>query len=175
MAGDITLRPIETSDARALHQLLNEPELLGRRYLEKDREPLSLEQVEVLLEKWTKPEDETRLAIDDGEALVGITLMDPSWESLAPFVAVVVDPAHQRRGFGTAALDQLLQNLFGATPALAAMTWVDEWNEAGLAFAETYGFQEAGRARREGIRHGKYFASVGLDLTREEWEANHGN
>ena len=175
MAGALHLRPFETSDARALQQLLNASELLGRRYLDQDRHSLSLAQVEALLEKWTKPEDETRLAIDEGGVLIGITLVDPSWEPLAPFVAVVVDPAHQRRGLGTAALDQLLQGLFTTSPALAVMTWVDEWNEPGLAFAGKYGFLEAGRARREGIRQGKYFASVGLDLTREEWEAEHGN
>jgi RimJ/RimL family protein N-acetyltransferase len=94
---------------------------------------------------------------------------------LAPFVAVVIAPVHQRRGCGTAALDHLLRHLFGTTPALAAETWVDDWNEPGLAFAEYYGFREAGRARREGIRNGAYFAAVGLDLTREEWEAGRGH
>ena len=58
MAGGLTLRAFEMSDAPALHQLLNEPELVGRRYLEKDRDPLSLQQVEDLLNKWTKPEGE---------------------------------------------------------------------------------------------------------------------
>ena len=62
-----------------------------------------------------------------------------------------------------------------SSPALAAMTWIDEWNASGLAFAEKYGFREAGRARREGIRNGKYFATVGLDLTRQEWEAGRGH
>lgn len=171
----LILRPFEPTDAAALHQLLNDPELLGRRYLDQDRRPLSLPQVEELLEKWTKPDGETRRAITAGEAFLGLGMVDPTWEPLAPFVAVVIDPTHQRRGHGTAAMDQMLAQLFGATPALAAMTWIDEWNASGLAFAEKYGFREAGRVRREGIRNGKYFATVGLDLTRLEWEAGRGH
>ena len=101
--------------------------------------------------------------------------MDPSWEPLAPFVAVVIGPAHQRHGYGTAALEHLLRHLFGTTPALIAETWVDDWNEPGLVFAKRYGFREAGRARREGIRNGRYYAAVGFDLTREEWEAGRGH
>lgn len=175
MTTGVTLRPFEMSDAAALHLLLNNPQLLGRRYLEKDREPLSLQQIEDLLTKWTKPDSEARLAITDGDDLLGVTLVDTSWEPLAPFVAVVINPVHQRQGHGTAALNQLLAHLFGTTPALAAMTWVDEWNEPGLAFAKKYGLREAGRTRREGIRNGKYFDSLGFDLTREEWEAGRGH
>jgi RimJ/RimL family protein N-acetyltransferase len=171
----LILRPFELTDTAALHQLLNDPELIGRRYLDQDRQPLSLPQVEDLLEKWTKPDGETRRAMTAGDAFLGIGMVDPTWEPLAPFVAVVIDPAHQRLGHGTAAMDLLLEQLFGATPALAAMTWIDEWNASGLAFALKYGFREAGRARREGIRNGRYFASVGLDLTRQEWEAGRGH
>jgi RimJ/RimL family protein N-acetyltransferase len=175
MISGLTLRPFETTDAPSLHQLLNEPELLGRRYLEEDRNPVSLSQVEDLLGKWTKSEGETRSAIAAGDVFLGIGLVDPSWEPMAPFVAVVIDPAYQRQGSGTVALDLLLQHQFDTTPALGAMTWVDEWNEPGLAFATKYGFQTAGRTRREGIRDGKYFDSVGLDLTREEWGAGRGH
>jgi hypothetical protein len=47
MDGRLTLRAFEKSDAAALQQLLNEPALLERRYLddEEDRHPLSLVQV----------------------------------------------------------------------------------------------------------------------------------
>jgi RimJ/RimL family protein N-acetyltransferase len=90
-------------------------------------------------------------------------------------VSVVIGPAHQRRGYGTEALDLLLRHLFATGPALAAETWVDDWNDAGLAFATQHGFLEAGRSRREGIHNGTYFDAVGLDLTRAEWEASRGH
>lgn len=171
----VRLRAFETSDGPCLHHLLNEPELLGRRYLDEDRDPLALEQVADLLSKWIKSDRELHLAITDGETLLGFGLMDHGWEPLAPFVSVVIDPAHQRRGYGTEALDLLLRHLFGTGPALAAETWVDDWNVAGLAFANKNGFLEAGRSRREGIHDGMYFDAVGLDLTRAEWEASRGH
>lgn len=169
------MRPFETTDAPALQNLLNQPELLGRRYLDEDRHPVGLEQVADLLDKWIKSDREAHFAVSTGETLLGFGLIDPSWEPLAPFVAVIIDPAQQRRGLGTEALDLLLQLVFGMSPALAAETWVDDWNDAGVAFANAYGFREAGRSRREGIRNGKYFAAVGLDLMRAEWEAGRGH
>lgn len=170
-----TLRAFEMADAQALHQLLNHPDLVECRYTDENRDLLSLRQVEDLIGKWIKAERETHLLITEEDVAVGIATADPSWEPLAPFVSVVIDPARQRQGLGTAALDLLLVRLFKSTPALAAMTWVDDWNESGLAFAAAYGFREAGRPRREGIRDGSYFDAVGFDLTREEWEANHGH
>jgi RimJ/RimL family protein N-acetyltransferase len=178
MSGDsrIGLRAFELSDASRLHELLNEPALLGRRYLEDDNNrPLSHAQIEELLGTWIKPDGESHLAVVEGETLVGIGLLDATWDPLSPFVAVVIGTAHQRQGFGTAVLDQLMLEQFGSSPALAIETWVDDWNEPGLAFAEQYGFREAGRVRREGIRNGTYFAAVGFDLTRDEWQARHGH
>jgi RimJ/RimL family protein N-acetyltransferase len=171
----IAFRSFEMSDGPALHQMFNHPQLVGKRYIDQDRGFLSEQQVEELLGKWTKPDKETRLAVCSEDRLIGTGVIDPSWEPLAPFVAVVIDPGHQRHGYGTEALNHLLEVLFGTGPALAAETWVDEWNGPGLAFASAAGFTEAGRARREGIYHGRYFSSVALDLLREEWEADSGH
>ncbi|MGZ8754059.1 MAG: GNAT family N-acetyltransferase [Acidimicrobiia bacterium] len=177
MDGGLILRAFEKSDAAALHQLLNEPALLERRYLddEEDGDPLSLVQVEDLLEKWTKSGGRTHRAVTDGDDLLGIGSLDSSWDPLAPFMSVVIGTAYQRRGLGTKTLDLLLQHQFGTSPSLAVQTWVDTWNESGLAFARTYGFREAGSIRREGIRNGTYFDAVGFDMTRGEWEARHGH
>ena len=171
----IALRAFEMSDAPALHRMFNDPALVGRRYIEQDRGPRSQQQIDDLLGTWIKAEGEIHLAVADGDDLLGFAVLDPSWEPLAPFVVVVVDPGHQRRGYGAEALELLLDYVFRTTPAIGAMTWIDEWNDGGLAFASAFGFQEAGRARREGIRDGTYYASVGLDLLREEWEARSGH
>jgi RimJ/RimL family protein N-acetyltransferase len=169
----IELRAFEMSDAPAVHRMFNTPQLVGRRYIEDDGSPLSQQQVDDLVGKWAG--DNSNLAIVDGEDLLGRAVLDAGWDPLAPFVAVVIDPDRQRKGRGTKALRMLLDHLFNTTPALGAMTWVDQWNSSGLAFAEACGFTEVGRARREGIREGKYFASVALDLLREEWEAGRGD
>ena len=169
------MRAFELSDAPRLHELLNEPALLGRRYLEDEHNrPLSHSQIEDLVDRWIKPDGETHLALVDDDTLVGIGSLDTTWDPLSPFVSVVIGTASQRQGFGTDALDQLLLQQFGSSPALAMETWVDAWNEPGCAFAKQYGFREAGRVRREGIRNGTYFDAIGFDLTREEWQARHG-
>ncbi len=46
---------------------------------------------------------------------------------------------------------------------------MDEWNEAGLRFAEALGFSPAGRVRRVGILEGRYVDSIPFDLLRTEW------
>lgn len=153
--------------------MFNHPELAGRRYIDNDRGPRSMQQVEELLGKWSG--DNANLAVVDAGELLGRAILDASWDPLAPFVAVVIDPDQQRKGCGTRALRLLLDHLFNTTPAMGAMTWVDEWNGPGLAFAGVAGFHEVGRARREGIHDGRYFSSVALDLLREEWEAGRGH
>ena len=65
----LSLRALESSDAEALQDYLNEPELIGRRYLPwriPDVAPLSREQVEGILETWAKENDCGVVALSSG-------------------------------------------------------------------------------------------------------------
>ena len=44
-----------------------------------------------------------------------------------------------------------------------------EWNHSATGFADAHGFKESGRWRRDGIRDGKTYDGILVDILRPEW------
>ena len=65
--------------------------------------------------------------------------------------------------------------LFENTPAHNINGWLSSWNSAGLAFARSHGFTEAGRIPRAGMRDGVYVEDVMIDILKPEWLARKGD
>jgi RimJ/RimL family protein N-acetyltransferase len=172
----IELRPFESGDSQALQAYLNHPELSGRRYLPRefpDGIPLSSKQVEALIKQWGEGNNEAHLAIilsENGE-LIGHADIEWGWDPHSPWISVVIAPPYQHQGYGSQALRQILSYLFESTIAHNVSGWMADWDQAARAFASKHGFQESGRSRREGIRKGKYYDSVLVDILRPEWVA----
>ena len=175
----ISLRPFSAGDATALEKYLNHPDLEGRRYLPwrfPEVAPLSLGQIEAVIDEWGKEKDRLHLAVIQRESgeMIGHAECDWDWDPHNPSVSVVIDQGHQRQGFGSQALQLLLNYLFGFMPAHNITAWIAAWNAPALAFAAHHGFRQAGRMRRAGIRHGAYYDVVILDMLRSEWQAEGG-
>lgn len=178
-SDDVSLRPFSPDDALRLESYLNHPDLEGRRYIPWDfpeYTPLSLQQVEGIIQEWGKAENGLHLAVIERETgdLVGHAECDWEWEPHNPSVSVVIDPGHQRQGFGAQVLQMLMNYLFEFTPAHNTTAWIAAWNTPALAFATHHGFREAGRLRRSEIRHGVYYDLVILDILRPEWRSKEG-
>jgi aminoglycoside 6'-N-acetyltransferase len=173
--GSLTLRPFEPDDAPLLGDYLNHPELAGRRYIPwafPELAPLSQQQVSAIVSKWSEAEKSLILAVVHKETgdLLGHAECDWGWDPHCPSVSVVIAPAHQRQGYGSAAQRLLLRYLFEQMPAHLVSCWIADWNQAGLRFAAYHGFQGAGRMRRAGMRHGHYFDMVVTYLLRSDWQ-----
>ncbi len=172
----IALRAFEPTDVHALYAYLNDPALEGRRYLPDgfpDLAPLSARHVEGILEHWQKESESWTLAVVDttSGALLGHVRADWEWDPHCPSACVVIAPAQQRRGIGSAVLAVALAFLFEETPAHVVSGWVASWNEPALAFALHNRFSEAGRQPRGGLHAGSFYSHVALDLLRGEWTA----
>jgi RimJ/RimL family protein N-acetyltransferase len=172
----IALRAFEPADTPALHAYLNDPALIGRRYLPDgfaDAAPLSARQVEGIVDHWHKETESWTLAITAVECgeLLGHARADWEWDPHCPSACVVVAPAHQRRGIGSAALAIALAFLFRETPAHVVSGWASSWNEPALSFMRRCGFHEAGRRPRGGVHAGALYSDVAFDLLRPEWLA----
>ncbi len=183
----VTLRPFEMDDVKALREYLNHADLMGRRHIPwgfPEFLPLIEPQVHGILERWATEERSVVLAIDahierqawglSGETsqvseLVGHAEFTWGWDPHAPSVSVVIDPEHQRKGYGSEALFLLLQHLFAFTPAHNVSCWIADWNDSALAFAAENGFQEAGRMRRVGLYQGHSFDLIITDILRPEF------
>lgn len=172
----VRLRAFEPGDAAALDGYLNDPSLVGRRYIPwsfSDTLPLSSQQMAAIVQKWGEMEKGLVLAVVEraNDQVVGHAEGNWEWDPHSPSVSVVIDPAKQRKGFGSEALVLLLRHLFDYTPAHAISVWIADWNQEGQRLARRYGFRESGRMRRAGLRQGAYFDLVVMDLLRREWQA----
>jgi len=65
---------------------------------------------------------------------------------------------------GFQVVDEPLAHVVGA--------YVPDFSREGLAFAESLGFQRAGVERRAGMKDGRFFDGVFLDLLRREYEGH---
>ena len=175
----VALRALESTDAGALQTYLNDPALLGRRYIPwgmADIAPLSLSRVEEILDSWAKEKKALTLGIELRETgeLVGHTGWYWGWDTHCPSVWIAVATDHQRVGIGSDVLLLLLTHLFENTPAHNVNGWIAGWNDAGLAFARAHGFIETGRIPRCGIRDGAYYQEVMVDILKPEWLTERG-
>lgn len=175
--GDkIALRPFEPGDIPGLHAILNHPDLAGRRHIPwrfPEVAPLSRQQVEAIVKRWSEEERAFHLAVErrGSNGLIGVAECDWGWDPICPSAAVVIDPACQRRGYGSDVLRLLLRYLFEHTPAHSVGCWIAEWNVPALCFAERHRFQMNGRMRRAGIRERQYYDVLVADILRPEWLA----
>lgn len=170
----IRLRALEAADVRAVHEYMNDARLFGCRYIPwnlRDAAPLSLEQVEGILETWRTQKRAFTLGVEAREdgRLVGHAGLHWGWDAHCPSLSVVIAPPDQRQGLGTEATHLLLAHAFEETPAHNVSAWAGSWNGPALAFASACGFVESGRIPRAGLRRGVYVDEVLLDILRPEW------
>jgi RimJ/RimL family protein N-acetyltransferase len=170
----LRLRAFEPDDLSALHAYLNYPELTGRRYISwrsPGELPLSKEQVENLLKRWSEREKEFHLAVTfrDDDTIVGHANCDWGWDSHCPEVDLVISPAYQFQGYGTEVLKLLLDYLFNHTPAHSVGSGMASWNQVAFEFAMKNGFTHSGTMRRVGFWDGQFFDWLGVDILRPEW------
>ncbi len=176
----VLLRAFEPGDVSSLHAYLNDPALAGRRYLPEgfsDLAPLSMRQVEGVIEQWQKETESWTLAVLENASgeLVGHARADWEWDPHCPSACVVIAPAQQRRDFGSAALALAVAFLFEQTPAHVVSAWMASWNEPALTFARANGFTEAGRRPRGGMHGGAFYSEVAFDLLRTDWASRKGS
>ncbi|MEW6716399.1 MAG: GNAT family protein [Chloroflexota bacterium] len=172
----IFLRAFEKDDLPALHEYLNHAEIIGRRYIPweiSDVLPLSTSDIEKVIAKWAEGEKQANLAIIErtqGE-LIGHACFSWSWDPHCPDLSLVIAPKYQRKGYGSETLKLILDYLFQNTLAHNVSGWIADWNMPARQFVQKHGFKEVGTIRRDGIRNGKYYNLIQVDILKPEWKA----
>ncbi len=167
------LRSVEEEEIAEIRSLQNggcRYEISGLLEFDPAWAPMSTDQVKAKLEEIRKEERNAVFGIlSTGEELVGMGRFSADWDPQCPFLAVVIWPEHRRKGFGSEAATLLLEMCFGQSVARVVSCWIPEWNQDGLAFAESLGFKRCGIERRAGMRDGRFFNGVFLDMLRSEY------
>lgn len=167
---------METEDLDVVVDALQHPDLAGVGLLDDDVDlPRPRATLRTRVEGWVEPDGGETWVVEEDGGLVGWARTGWAWDALSPWAGVAVLPERRRRGIGTEAAGLLVDHLFRDTVAHCVQFWVADWNDAGLAFAESLGFAVAGRVRRMGVRDGRYYDAIPFDLLRREWEDRHAD
>jgi RimJ/RimL family protein N-acetyltransferase len=139
LAGDrVTLRTTAREDADALRSIRREPEIARWWGELEDEFPMDLDS------------DLARLTIFAGEEIVGMIQFaeepDPMYRSAS--LDLFIAPAHQRKGFGSAAIELLAEHLTGAGGHHRLTIDPAADNRAAIACYSKAGFRMVGRMRR---------------------------
>ncbi|MFB7475139.1 GNAT family N-acetyltransferase [Kitasatospora sp. NPDC056184] len=86
-------------------------------------------------------------------------------------VELVLAPEHRGRGYGTAALDALVDLAFGELPLHRLAVETHTHNSAALAVLARSGFVPEGVSRSACLHRGRRYDLAVLSLLRPEWEA----
>ncbi len=108
--------------------------------------------------------------IEADKRAVGHVAIEADWDrdTSAEF-GIVIDPSHQRRGFGKRAVSLALAFAFRETPTHRVWAGVLGNNVPALRFFEAAGFVEEGRAREARLDGDEWIDYVYFSILRREW------
>lgn len=166
-SGDrVELRTLEEGDYEALRDVSNHLDV--RRFIG-FRRPLNLEQQRSFLEQEAAKEGKIVLGICVDGDLVGNVAV----EEVRPGVGdlfVLVDPAHQRQGYATEALELLVIHAFEDLRHHKVMARVYGPNRPSVRLFERLGFEREAALREHVYVDGAYEDLLVYGLLAREWD-----
>ncbi|MCX5399815.1 GNAT family N-acetyltransferase [Streptomyces sp. NBC_00102] len=165
----IAFAALDPDDAELIHAWRSDPVIAH----EVGTWPRSLsavrERVESDLENGDR--DDFVVLLPDGTPLGHIALTGQDIVDGSAAIALMLDPAHRGQGYGTAAVDALVDLAFGELPLHRVEAETHTTNTAALGVLAKAGFAQEG-VRRSACMHRGRRHDLGLHaLLREEWEA----
>ncbi len=171
-------RSIEEPDIELIHKYQNgecRAELSDMLNFGESWAPMSKDQIKDKIDDIRK---EKRTAIftiwtRDGRC-IGVSDYYGRWDPRTPRFGIIIWPEYRRQGYGTSMAREMMGRCFQDSIAHSISGYAPEWNEGSLAFMKKLGFTKVGIERRSGIRNGKFFDSVFLDMLKTEYLAKYG-
>jgi RimJ/RimL family protein N-acetyltransferase len=165
----ITLTPLEADDAELMHRWRSDPVAA----YETGIWPLSLSGLRERIERHLDDQDRDDFVIllPDSTPIGHIALVGQDVADGTAEVDLMLDPQHRGQGYGTDALDALVDLAFGELPMhrLQAVTHTD--NTAARTVLEKSGFVQEGVRRSACLHRGRRRDVAVSSLLRTEWEA----
>jgi [ribosomal protein S5]-alanine N-acetyltransferase len=173
-SGRIRLRPLQLSDAEAMHGIYSDPETM--KYW--SSEPVSqLADSQALVQQDLEAaarRDMVSWAVtlrDDDRAIGKCVLMHHSLANRRAEIGYVLNRAYWGKGLMTEALRALISHAFGALELHRLEADTDPANAGSLRLLERLGFRREGLFRERWLVYGQWQDSVMLGLLRTDWEA----
>ncbi|WP_254762841.1 GNAT family N-acetyltransferase [Natrinema marinum] len=165
--GDrVTLRPIEEEDIEFLQEQVNDPQIwraIGR------SRPMNREQEREFFENDVCGDDTVVLMIVADSTPVGtVGLHSFDWEAGRSELGYWIAPDHQRRGYGTDAVERILEYGFDQLGLHRIEARVFELNEPSRGLLESVGFTQEGVHRDVEFIDGAYQDAYWYGLLEDE-------
>jgi diamine N-acetyltransferase len=171
----VYLRPVERADLVQIREWANDPEL---RRLTGEVKPMTPAGAEAFLEKVYNDPDRVWFIVAShqndtpiGEA--GLLRMFPPWRT-TDLTLIIGEKDARGKGYGTEAIDLLLDYAFGYLNFHRVAVGVVGFNTDALRFYENVGFRREG-VQRDGYYYDhKYHDFVMMSILEDEYRALHG-
>ena len=127
-----------------------------------------------LLQDETSPADfEFRIRLLDSNKLIGfVGVHDIQWNNQTGVLGIGIgSPEHRSHGYGSEALNLMLQFAFEELNLHRVTLYSISYNERALKTYEKAGFTEEGRLRQAIYRDGVRYDQVYMGILRHEWES----
>jgi RimJ/RimL family protein N-acetyltransferase len=166
----VRLRPITEADLPDYVTWLSDPEVTEFTAMDG---PATLEGEREWFQHITAPDSKTRnWAIEvDGRHIGNCALMPHESGEMAGFGIIIGDKTQWSKGYGTAALREVLRIGFEEMGLQRIHLTALGGNARGIRCYEKCGFRHEGVRRRHHLKRGSWCDVVCMGILREEWEA----
>jgi len=168
----VNLRAMERKDLDEIMKWVNDQEVT--KYLTAFLYPISRVEEEKFLERaMSRNDTEKNLVIETKEGVyIGqISLHKIDWKNNNAELGIVIgNKEYWGKGYGTEAINNLLDHAFNQMNLYKIYLRVFEHNQRGMRCYEKCGFKEEGRLRKGHFYDGKYHDVILMGLLKDEFE-----
>jgi len=173
--AQVRLRPITEADLPDYVEWLNDPEVTQFTQLESGS--ATLEGEREWFQRVYAPDSNTRnRAIEvNGRHIGNCALMPDESGEMAGFGIIIGDKTQWSKGYGSAALREVLRIGFEEMGLQRIHLTALAPNTRAVRCYEKCGFRHEGLRRRHFLKRGQWLDVVCMGILREEWEPEHGH
>jgi len=169
----VKLRGLELSDVEILHEYFNDPEV--RRYLD-GWIPYSLQEEEEFIKNtWKQRKEGSNYVFgivdkETGKLIGTIDIHAVSQKSRNGELGIAIGfKGYWGQGYGTDAVNTLLEWAFDQMNFHSIELWYNEFNERGKRCYEKCGFREVAKFKELHWSDGRYWDYIGMQILKKEW------
>jgi len=167
----VNLRAVEKKDLEEIMKWVNDREIT--KYLVAFLYPVSRVEEEKFLERAMSHNDtEKTLVIETKEGIyigqIGLHKID--WKNRNAELGIVIgNKEYWGKGYGTDAIEVLLNHAFNQMNLFKVYLRVFEYNKRGIRCYEKCGFKEEGRLRKNHFYNGEYYDEIIMGILKNEF------
>jgi RimJ/RimL family protein N-acetyltransferase len=167
----VYLRPLDMNDLETYYKWFNNPEI--RRFLGTPF-PITKSDEKDILEKMTKSKDDVYLSIvvkKDKKLIGNMGLHKISRTNRNAMLGITIgDLSEASKGYGTEAMELMIDYGFNVLNLHRIYLGVHEFNERGIKAYKKLGFTEEGRKRDGAYINGEYHDVIMMSILKDEWK-----